>query len=107
MEFNRDLISCAIIKTDIVKPSTNYTNEENTFSYGRTFCVQYDEIEKTIKFIKLTGEELGVPVSRVYISGFALVSPSEILTKDKIVNYFRNELNSIRNKESVNKTLIK
>lgn len=101
MEYNRNLISCAIIKTDIIKQGEN----NGSLSYGRTFCVHYDDIENAIKFIKLTGEELGVPVSRVYISGFALVSPSDVWTKERIVNYFRNEINSIE--AQANKTLIK
>ena len=81
-----DLISCAIIKMDIFK---------NEVNYGRSFNVLYDEIEDIIKLIKKASIDLNIPISRVYISGFALVSKNEIWTKDIIKDFFKMTNNDL------------
>ena len=91
----KDLISCAIIKTDIVK---------NDINYGRSFYVQYDEIESIIKFIEDTSIDLNVPVSRIYISGFDLVSKNQLWTKDTVKNFFNIINNDMSIHEQTSRT---
>ncbi len=87
MIYENNQIDCAIIHVDI-------NGDSNSIStYGRTFSVRIKDIEETMNFIKGACEELGIPFSRIYLSGFALLTESSIWTKQKIVSVLKNDPN--------------
>ena len=99
MEFRRDLVDCAIIKVDIVRNSTTYENNENTINFGYNYSVRIKDIEKTVNFITSTFANLGIPCSRIYLSGFALLTESSIWNEDKITSSIENAVNQIKTLE--------
>lgn len=97
MEFNRNLVSGAVIRTDIFR---NNSNDESIVNYGRAFNIDPMEIEDIMKAIRLTCEEYDILLSRIYISGFGLVSKNDLWSKEKIVNYLKNDLEAIKKHEN-------
>ena len=79
MTQTNNAIECAIIHVDNGDKSNSIAN------YGRSFCIRVKDIEETMKFIKGVYEELNIPFSRIYISGFTLSTESFIWTKKRIL----------------------
>jgi len=90
---NNNKIECAVIRVD----SINDNNE-------RVFNVRIKDIENTMIFIKKVYEEFKIPYSRIYLSGFALLSESFIWTKQKIVSVLTNNTNRNIEVNSTSKT---
>ncbi len=98
MIYENNQIDCAIIHVDI-------NGDSNSIStYGRTFSVRIKDIEETMKFIKEVYEELGLPYSRIYLSGFALLTESCIWTKQRILSSIKNDVDQIMSINNISKT---
>ena len=79
MTQSNNTIECAVIHVDNGEKSNSIAN------YGRSFNVRVKDIEETMKFIKGVYEELNIPYSRIYISGFTLLTENFIWTKQRIL----------------------
>ena len=85
--YNRNLIDCAIIKVDSVRKSATYEEDGSALTFGYNYTVRKEDIEPTMKFVKELFNELGIPGSRIYISGFACLTEDYIWTKQRITNH--------------------
>ena len=97
MEIRSNLIDCAIIKVDITKKSPTYEQDGSALRYGFSYSVPIQDIEETMKFLKVAYEEVGLPYSRIYLSGFALLTQSSIWSKERIIESLRNQYYRINN----------
>ncbi len=85
MNNNSNKIMSAVIKVDI---DDNYQYKAY---FDRTFVVPYDaNVEEIMSSIKKCGIDNGIPISRVYLSGHTLSSPSSLWTEKKIESYYQS-----------------
>lgn len=85
MDFDNIPVSCAIIKVE---------KEENTkgvLKDGPRFKVPYQDILKTIEFIKMTLKDFEMENYKIYISGFEIISKNSVWTKQDIVRVLLSE----------------
>ena len=95
LDNNQDLLDCCILKADCVTPRNSYEKNGATFNFGYHYTVPIEKIDELQKFIKATFEYFGLPCSRVYITGFAVVSKNSTWTKERIVAQIKHEVEKI------------
>lgn len=103
----KDLIECASIKVEIVRPSATYLEDGSALNFQFNYNSRTKDIEKTMKFLKLACEELGYPYARIYLSGFALLTEDYIWPENRILASLKAQTQNIRNFEENNIAYIK
>ena len=77
-------VMAALIQIDVEE------NCPNKSRYNRKFPVYYKEnIEEIRNSIEKIGKEHEIPITRTYISGHTLISPSDLCTKEQIENIYK------------------
>ncbi len=86
-------VDCCVIKAEVFSDSNRINSKD---SFGYVYNVPVAKIEEARRFIKATFEYFGIPCSRVYISGFAIVSENSLWNKERIVEQVNREAKKIK-----------
>ena len=85
MILNDDKLMCAIIKVEI-----NEKLFQNFMYCARTYAIPYNcNIEEVINYIRESGKKYDIPISRVYLSGYQLLSKNYLWDKAKLNSLFQ------------------
>ena len=94
-EERQNLIDCCILIADCIVPSPDYEKTGGVYKFSYTYSVPKEKIEEAQKFIATTFEHFKLPCSRVYISGFAILTRNSIWNKERIVEQIQRETEKI------------
>ena len=90
---------CGIIKVDIVRKSPTYEITGNVDYYGCDFTVLKKDIENATKLIKDSFSLLGVPCTRIYLSGYTLLTKNYACTEDRILDKVISTVKTVKSYE--------
>jgi len=83
---NEEKVECCILVADVII---------NELKLSYSYSIPIDDIEEAKQSIRDIFNYFGNSCLRVYISGFMIISPNFLWTKDQIINQVQSETNRI------------